>query len=131
MDMHVPHRSVYGFLGPNGAGKTTTIRLLLGLLRPVSGRITVLGQPMPESYASVLARVGYVPERPHVYPTLTVAEAIRLHRAFYPGWDQRWADDLLRQFTLKPDQRVGSLSKGESGRAARHPRRRAGVRDRA
>jgi len=116
MDMHVPHRSVYGFLGPNGAGKTTTIRLILGLLRPESGRITVLGQAMPQSYASVLARTGYVPERPHVYPSLTVGEAIRLHRAFYATWDQAWAADLQKQFALRDGQRIGALSKGESGK---------------
>ena len=116
MDMHVPRQSVYGFLGPNGAGKTTTIRLLLGLLKPDAGSITVLGRPMPEGYPDVLARTGYVPERPHVYPSLTVSEAIRLHRSFYPTWDQRWADDLLKQFMLEPSRRVGSLSKGEAGK---------------
>lgn len=116
LDMHVPHRSVYGFLGPNGSGKTTTIRLLLGLLRPRSGRVTVLGEPMPDAYASVLARTGYVPERPHVYPSLTVAEAMRLHAAFYPAWDKRWADELIGQFQLDPSRRVGALSKGESGK---------------
>src|SRR5687768_14923533 len=83
LDMHVPRRSVYGFLGPNGAGKTTTIRLLLGLLKSDGGSVSVLGQTMPDNYPSVLARTGYVPERPHVYPSLTVAEAIRLHAAFY------------------------------------------------
>lgn len=116
LDMHVPHRSVYGFLGPNGSGKTTTIRLLLGLLKPQSGRVTVLGRPMPASYASVLARVGYVPERPHVYPSLTVAEAIQLHAAFYSAWDQRWAADLLQQFRLDSAQRISALSKGETGK---------------
>ncbi len=116
LDMHVPRRSVYGFLGPNGAGKTTTIRLLLGLLKAQSGTITVLGHAMPDQYPAVLARTGYVPERPHVYPGLTVAEAVQLHRAFYPTWDQRWADDLLKQFLLEPSRRVGTLSKGESGK---------------
>jgi ABC-2 type transport system ATP-binding protein len=116
LNMHVPRRSVYGFLGPNGAGKTTTIRLILGLVKPESGGITVLGEPMPAKYASVLARTGYVPERPHLYPSLTVGEAIALHSAFYPTWDQPWADDLLKQFVLTSDQKVGALSKGESGK---------------
>lgn len=116
LDMHVPRGSVYGFLGPNGSGKTTTIRLLLGLLKPDVGRITVLDQPMPESYAAVLARTGYVPERPHVYPTLTVDEAIRLHRSFYPTWDQSWADSLLSQFQLDGARRIQALSKGETGK---------------
>jgi ABC-2 type transport system ATP-binding protein len=116
LEMHVPHKSVYGFLGPNGAGKTTTIRLLTGLLKPDAGRITVLGESMPQSYASVLAKVGYVPERPHVYPSLTVGEAMQLHGAFYPTWDQRWADELLGQFYLDRQRRVGHLSKGEGGK---------------
>ena len=116
LDMHVPRGSVYGFLGPNGSGKIIMIRLLLGLLKPDVGRITVLDQPMPESYAAVLARTGYVPERPHVYPTLTVDEAIRLHRSFYPTWDQSWADSLLSQFQLDGARRIQALSKGETGK---------------
>ncbi len=63
LNMHVPRGTVYGFLGPNGSGKTTTIRLLLGLLRPDSGQITVLGESMPAHYPSVLARTGYVLKR--------------------------------------------------------------------
>jgi ABC-2 type transport system ATP-binding protein len=116
LDMHVPRGSVYGFLGPNGSGKTTTIRLLLGLLKPQSGRITVLGSEMPASYESVLARTGYVPERPHVYPSLTVSEAIRLHSTFYATWDQRWADELTKAFNLDTGRKVSALSKGESGK---------------
>ena len=116
LQMRVPRGAVYGFLGPNGAGKTTTIRLLLGLLRPDAGRITVLGEAMPESYARVLARVGYVPERPHLYPSLTVEEATRLHAAFYPTWDQRWAEELRAQFVLDPTRRISALSKGEAGK---------------
>lgn len=116
LGMHVPARSVYGFLGPNGAGKTTTIRLLLGLLKPHSGSITVLGNAMPQSYATVLSRVGYVPERPHLYPSLTVAEAMRLHSAFYPTWDQARADELVKQFGLVGEGKISSLSKGETGK---------------
>jgi ABC-2 type transport system ATP-binding protein len=114
--MHVPRGSVYGFLGPNGSGKTTTIRLLLGLLKPDGGTIRVLGEEMPQSYASVLSRTGYVPERPHLYQSLTVTEAIELHRAFYPTWDQKWADELLAEFYLEPDRKLSALSKGESGK---------------
>src|SRR5687768_11209517 len=116
LGMHVPARSVYGFLGPNGAGKTTTIRLLLGLLKPHSGSITVLGSAMPESYATVLGRVGYVPERPHIYPSLSVSDAMRLHSAFYRTWDQARAEELSKQFGLVGERRISSLSKGETGK---------------
>src|SRR5881296_2962409 len=81
LDLHVPSGSIYGFLGPNGSGKTTTIRLILGLLRPLSGRITVLGDAIPDAAPHVLARVGYVPEQPHLDPVLTVRETLRFQAA--------------------------------------------------
>src|SRR5436309_34119 len=116
VNMHVASGSVYGFLGPNGCGKTTTMRLLLGLLKRDGGAITVLGEEMPDHYPAVLSRTGYVPERPHLYQTLTIGEAIALHRVFYPTWDQKWADELLGQFALTGDRKLSTLSKGETGK---------------
>ena len=116
LGLHVPAGSVYGFLGPNGSGKTTTIRLLLGLLRPAAGSITVLGREVPRHVAAVLQRTGYVPERSHLYPSLTVAESLDYHAAFYPGWDSRRALGLRERFRLDPGRRVGRLSKGEMGK---------------
>ncbi|THG33505.1 ABC transporter ATP-binding protein [Naasia lichenicola] len=78
VDLAVPRGSVFGFLGPNGAGKTTTIRMLLGLVGATSGSISVLGQPMPASLASVLPRVGALVEGPAFYPFLS--GAANLHR---------------------------------------------------
>jgi len=116
LSMHVPERAVYGFLGPNGSGKTTTIRLLLGLLRPTSGNIAVLGMSMPEQSPAVLARTGYVPERLHLYPSLTVGEAVRYHSAFYPTWDQPWANEMMKQLQLDATRSINVLSKGETGK---------------
>src|SRR5215210_1884758 len=113
LSLTVPAGAVYGFLGPNGSGKTTTVRLILGLLRPAAGDIEVLGDRMPASVASVLARVGYVPERPHLYPSLTVAEAMRFHAAFHRRWDAAWGRDLAATFRLRSDSRISTLSKGE------------------
>jgi ABC-2 type transport system ATP-binding protein len=114
--LHVPAGSLYGFLGPNGSGKTTTIRLMLGLLRKLAGAVTVLGLEVPRALPRILARTGYVPEQPHLYPTLTVDEAMRFHAAFYPAWDWTWARELLAQFGLTRDRRLGQLSKGEMGK---------------
>jgi len=114
--MNVPSGSIYGFLGANGAGKTTTIKLIMGLLPAMGGTITVLGDAMPERAPAILARTGYVPERPHIYPNLTVAEAMRLHAAFFHRWDETGARELQRQFRLESDTRVNRLSKGESGK---------------
>jgi ABC-2 type transport system ATP-binding protein len=116
LDLHVPAGSIYGFLGPNGSGKTTTIRVILGLLRPLAGRITVLERPMPAQAPEILARTGYVPEQPHLDPTLTVRETLRFQAAFYPTWDQAAALELLRLFELDPEQPFGRLSKGQKGK---------------
>ena len=116
VSLHVPAGSIYGFLGPNGAGKTTTIRLLLGLLKPAGGAITVLGEPSPARIRHALARIGYVPERPHLHQSLTVEESIRFHAAFYPRWNGGWADELRRRFNLENGRPLRNLSKGEMGK---------------
>jgi len=116
LSLRIPTGSIYGFLGPNGSGKTTTIRLVLGLLRPESGGITVLGHAIPAEAPAALAGVGYVPEAPHLDPTLTVSEAIWFHSHFYPTWDAAWAGRLVRDFELDPRRLFGKLSKGQKGK---------------
>src|SRR5205809_3887945 len=116
LDLSVPAGAIYGFLGPNGSGKTTTISLALGLVRPLAARITVLGDAIPEHAPRVLARVGFVPEQPHLDPVLTVRETLAFQAAFYPTWDWPWAERLLRQFELQERQPFGRLSKGQKGK---------------
>ena len=70
---------VLGFLGTNGAGKTTTIKMLLGLLRPTSGRVSVLGGDPAEPRTR--ARIGYMPEMAYYYPYLNARELL----SFYGG----------------------------------------------
>jgi ABC-2 type transport system ATP-binding protein len=116
LNIRVPTGSIYGFLGPNGSGKTTTIRLILGLLRPRGGRIRVLGGEMPVDAPSLLARIGYVPEQPHLDQTFTVGEMLRFQAAFYHTWDRPHAEQLLRQFQLDEQHVIGRLSKGQKAK---------------
>lgn len=116
LSMTVPNGAIYGFLGPNGSGKTTTIRLMLGMLPPADGVIEVLGHAIPRFAHRALARIGYVPERLHLYSRLTVDESIAYHRAFYPTFDVAEAERLRRRFGLREDQKVSQLSKGEAGK---------------
>lgn len=76
LDMTVLRGEVYGMLGPNGAGKTTTLRMLLGLIRPTSGAIRVMGEE-PGS-AVGLARVGALVESPAFYPHLSGRDNLRV-----------------------------------------------------
>lgn len=116
LSLRVPTGSIYGFLGPNGSGKTTTIRLCLAMLPARNGAISVLGYEIPREIPRALAKIGYVPERPHIYPSLTVAESVRYHGAFYPTWDEKWAQELLDRFGLERSTTVSRLSKGENGK---------------
>jgi ABC-2 type transport system ATP-binding protein len=117
-DLHisVPEGAIYGFLGPNGSGKTSTVRLLMGMAKPLSGSMKILGKSVPREIPEVLAHTGYVPERPHLFPGLTVRETIRFHGTFFPTWDGIWAETLRDSFFLNPGTRVGRLSKGEVGK---------------
>ena len=114
--MTVPTGSVYGFLGPNGSGKTTSLRLMLGMLPADHGTINLLGHDVPVGVHKALAKIGYVPERLHLYPQLTVEETMRYHAAFYSDWDNARAEQLRREFSLRAEQTVDRLSKGETGK---------------
>jgi ABC-2 type transport system ATP-binding protein len=67
---------IFGFLGPNGAGKTTTIKMLMGLIAPTAGTMEILGTPAPSP--DVMARVGFLPENPYVYPYLSPREFVSM-----------------------------------------------------
>lgn len=71
IDLEVPGGAVYGFLGPNGSGKTTTIRMLIGLISPTAGEVSLLGRPMPSAGRTVLRRVGSLVEGPAFHPYLS------------------------------------------------------------
>jgi len=62
---------VFGFLGPNGAGKTTTIRMLVGLIKPTSGKITICGYDLRQQFAKAIRHIGCIVENPELYPYLT------------------------------------------------------------
>jgi ABC-2 type transport system ATP-binding protein len=115
LTLNIPAGSIYGFLGPNGAGKTTTMRLVMAMLRPRRGAITVLGHSMPGEAPRAFLGTAYVPETPHLYPSLTVDETMRYHAAFFPRWEPSRANDLFARFDLDGSRRVGRLSKGERG----------------
>jgi len=116
VSLRVPVGSIYGFLGPNGSGKTTTIRMFMGMMKPDHGQISVFGHSVPRDIKKVLARVGYVPERPHVYPALTVGEQIKVHSGFYELWDRGWCNELLERLHLDPGRKISRMSKGETGK---------------
>jgi len=114
VSFQVPEGAITGFLGPNGAGKTTTLRMILGILKPSSGRIAVFGAP---SALEVRNRVGYLPEEKGLYKKMK-CWAIVAYFAGLKGLDRRTAKrrayELLERYGLKDfaDKRTEALSKG-------------------
>ena len=74
LDLVVHEKEIFGLLGPNGSGKSTTIKLILGLLRPTSGRVMVFDKPT--THVTTKARIGYLPEESYLYPFLNARETL-------------------------------------------------------
>lgn len=114
LSLHVPEKKVYGFLGPNGAGKTTTLKMILGLIHPSDGGVTLFGQPMDgKSRLSLLRDVGSLIESPSYYGHLTGIENMVV-AAQMRGLGMAEIDEALRAVRLSEakDRRVREYSLG-------------------
>jgi ABC-2 type transport system ATP-binding protein len=110
LDFSVEPGEIFGALGPNGAGKTTTIRMLLGFLRPSSGRALVLGGSGAD--VAVRRQIGYLPADLDVDPRWTSRDLLHFYGALRGGHDPAWVTALLERFDLDPRRPVGQLSTG-------------------
>jgi ABC-2 type transport system ATP-binding protein len=121
LSLAVPRGAVYGLLGPNGAGKTTTIRMILNIIAPDTGAITVLGKPNTDQ--SILDRLGYLPEERGLYKKMTVRDVL-LFLAELKGVDRRTANASRS----RPPRRIGASRRSRSSRAACSRRRSSSAR---
>jgi ABC-2 type transport system ATP-binding protein len=118
LDLTVATGEVHGFLGPNGAGKSTTVRVLLGLLRPDSGRCRLLdGDPWRDA-ATLHHRLAYVPGDVNLWPNLSGGEVIDLLGRLRGGLDEKRRADLLERFELDPTKKGRTYSKGNRQKVA-------------
>ncbi|MGO9489605.1 MAG: ABC transporter ATP-binding protein [Solirubrobacteraceae bacterium] len=115
--LKIPAGRVAGLVGPNGAGKTTMLHLAVGLLKPTSGTIEVLGERVTATPAQ-LSRTGFLAQDTPVYPQLSVGDHLSLGAHLNPGWDRRLARTRIEQLALDPTQQAGQLSGGQRAQLA-------------
>jgi len=119
LDFEVQPGEIYGLLGPNGSGKSTTIKILLGLLYPTRGRVSVFGRAPDD--VRIKTRIGYLPEESYLYRFLNARETLdyygRLFRLHH-GERRRRIEELLEMVGLRGAARrpVGEYSKGMARR---------------
>ena len=117
LDLTVSPGEILGFLGPNGAGKSTTVKILTGLIRPSSGRAWVAGFDVVDTPLEVKKRIGYVPETPALYESLTANEYLEFVACLH-HLDGNTAttrrSELLELFGLtdEAEGRLATFSKG-------------------
>jgi len=116
LSFSVPEHSVFGFLGQNGAGKTTTMKMVLGLLKPSGGNITVCGEPVTYGQTKTNRFIGYLPDVPEFYNYLRPQEYLKLCGEItgMPAGDiKAKSEELLTLVGLEnANKRIGGFSRG-------------------
>ena len=112
LSLTVPRGGVFGLIGGNGAGKTTLIKHILGMLKAQSGSVQVFGLDPVQNPVGTLGRIGYLSEDRDLPNWMRVCELMRYTQAFFPNWDEAYAEELREAFDLDGKTRIKNLSRG-------------------
>ncbi|WP_332645851.1 ABC transporter ATP-binding protein [Lysinibacillus sp. 54212] len=110
--LHVKKGFVTGFIGGNGVGKSTTIKLIMNLLQPDSGTVSIFGLDYKEHEKEIKQRIGFVFDENVFYEQLTLAEMKRIVKPAYPKWDDNQFDHYVKEFELPLNKKIKTFSKG-------------------
>ncbi|MFA4911277.1 MAG: ABC transporter ATP-binding protein [Desulfobacteria bacterium] len=122
INLEIKPGEIFGFLGPNGAGKTTTIKIMVGLLKPTSGRVIIDGNDIAKNPLEAKKAVGFIPDRPFLYEKLTGKEFLRFMAGLYSidtnSYESKisellelfelteWGDELIEGYSHGMQQRL-------------------------
>jgi ABC-2 type transport system ATP-binding protein len=99
-------------VGPNGSGKSTLFGMLMNLIQPDSGEVSLFGGTYPEEEVAIKQRIGYVPERSIGHDEMSAKALGKFFSRWYPKWDHRLYEDLLKRSHIDSGKRFGKLSRG-------------------
>jgi ABC-2 type transport system ATP-binding protein len=117
LDLDIKRGEIFGLLGPNGSGKSTTLKMILGLVKPDSGSVNVLGINVEDDPVAVKRKVGYVPESPRTYEFLTGLEFLDFTGDIYgmaPDEKKKRIDEFVKALDLegREGDMISSYSEG-------------------
>lgn len=113
INLEIQPGTVNGLIGPNGAGKSTIMRILMGLVAPSQGSVSVLGQSISSRDARAKQDIGYFSDDMRLYKSESIAFHMQFVRSLFPTWDEDYAQQLLDRFGLIANQKVKGLSHGQ------------------
>lgn len=114
----LPRERVIALVGPNGAGKSTLLNMMVDLVQPTTGRLSVLGQSPTSSLAELLPRVGFVAQERPLYQDFSVDDMLRMGRHLNVRWNGAGIEARLRGLGIRFDRRVRTLSGGQQAQLA-------------
>lgn len=112
ISLDVKQGFITGLIGPNGVGKSTLIKMMLGMIHPDSGSVTILGYEMPKHEVDIRQRIGIVSDECFYYEHLTILDTMKMIKPFYKNWNDNKFRSYLEQFELSLKKKVQDLSKG-------------------
>lgn len=112
LDCELHAGSIVGLLGKNGAGKTTLLKLMIGLLSPTDGSVSIMGHQPVRRQPSLLQDIYFLPEEFHI-PGISINKYVRANAGFYPRFDEKLLTRLIADFELPEDKNLQKLSYGQ------------------
>jgi ABC-2 type transport system ATP-binding protein len=112
INLRIEKGEIFGFLGPNGAGKSTTLRTLIGLMKPTSGLVEILGLDPHSQTTEVLARIGNLPTEFSLDDRMSGRQMLRLFSRLRGGVDLAYADEIAERLDADLDRPMRRLSRG-------------------
>jgi ABC-2 type transport system ATP-binding protein len=117
LNLTIPRGELFAFIGPNGAGKTTTVKMMVGLLRPTAGRITIAGKDITKDHLAAKRVLAYIPDQPFCYDKLSGREFLKFMASMYdlsPATYKTEADKYITLFRMSDyiDELIETYSLG-------------------